>query len=70
MNMVHTMYSDVVSSVTGYKSCEIADNVRTGELRTHIKDFERLLEATLDENCEAGLYSLTFHLLDHVIFGK
>lgn len=46
------MYSDLIGSLTGYKSGEVADHARIGKLRQHIKGFKRLVKATLEEHCE------------------
>lgn len=66
LRVLHSMYSYLVSSLTGYKSGETARDVRTGELRRHIESLKRLLKATLDGNHETGLYTIKFHLLDHM----
>lgn len=61
MTTWHTMYCDLVSFLTGYKSGEMADDVPIGELRQNIKEFKSLLEATLDEHYGPRLYTLKFH---------
>lgn len=57
-------YYDLVMSLTGYKSGEIAGDIRTWELRGHIKEFKRLLEAICDELCETGLDTAKGYPLD------
>lgn len=41
MKKLLTMDSDLVKSITGYKSWEIEDDILTRELRRHIKEFKR-----------------------------
>lgn len=60
--------SDAVSSLTRHKSGKITDNVRIEELRRHINEFKWLLKATSDENCETGLYTLKYQLLEDLVF--
>lgn len=64
---LHTMCSDLLSTLTGYDSNGMAEDVRLGQLRRHIKDFKLLLKAILHQNCTTGLYSLNFHLLYLVV---
>lgn len=51
----------------GYKSGETADDVGMGEQRWPMKEFNRLLEAMLNESCETGLYKVKFLLVFHVV---
>lgn len=57
MTRLHIMNSDLDNSLIRYNSGEMTDYVRIEELRRHIKEFERLLNATLAENCETWLYT-------------
>lgn len=51
----HTMYSDLVRSITGCKSREMIDDGRIEELIQHKKVFTPLPKAMLDEICQTGL---------------
>lgn len=66
MTILHAMYFDLTIFRTGYESDGKADDVRIGEPRRHIKEFTLLLRASLHEHCKGPLYTLMFHLLDHV----
>lgn len=45
----------------------MSDHVQIRELRRPIKEFKRLLKATLNDNCAGWLYTLELHLLCHVV---
>lgn len=51
----------------GYEIGELVDDVCIRELRKHLKEFQKLLKATLEELCYTGLNMLVPHLLDHLV---
>lgn len=57
-------YLDLVSSPTPQMSGEMKDDLQAGELRRNIKELEPILEATLEGNCESGLYTPKFDVLN------
>lgn len=61
------MYSNIPNFLTGYKNSEMTDEVRIGHLRLHMKGFQHLLKAMLDEMFKTGLYPIESHLLHHVV---
>lgn len=56
MKRLYTIYFDLASTSTGYESSELKGSIRTGHLRRHIKHLKILLNSTLNEGCETGLY--------------
>lgn len=67
MQMLHTMYSKPVSSLKGYNSNEISNNVQAGRRRHHRKVIKGLQKALLDKDCETAVYAEPYDL-DHVAF--
>lgn len=55
---LNIMYSSLVSSSTGYKGGETTEQVQTRKLRTDIKEFQTLLKAMLNGNCNLSKYTL------------
>lgn len=64
---LHTIYYYLVSFLTGYRSGKMTDDVHLGELRQHIIQFKRCLEATLHGIYETMLSKLEFVLLEPVL---
>lgn len=60
------MYSDLATSLTGFKSSSMTDDLWLGKPRKHIKGFNWILEAMGDEHCDTALYMPEFHLMDKV----
>lgn len=67
MKSLNTRYLDLVWSLTAYKRGGSTYDVQLGKLRRQVKKFKILLKTIVGENCEAELYTLKFHLLDHEV---
>lgn len=67
MTRVHTMYSEIVNEVTGDGEYKIRSEEELVKLEERVKEFKRELVERFDDHCESGLYTLKFHLLDHMV---
>lgn len=61
------MYSEVAISLAAYTCWETTDDLWIGVLERDRKEFNQLLNLTLDQTYELQLYKLKSHLQDHVI---
>lgn len=61
------MYSYEAGSLPGYKSVEMADDVRIVEQRWYVKKFKQILQVKLHDHSGTGLYTLVLHPLGHVV---
>lgn len=67
MKKVSTMYSDLIRCLTEYWIDEESNGTRLMELGARIRHLKELRKSTFERHCETVLYTLMFHLLDHVV---
>lgn len=66
MTRVHTRYSDVFADVRG-DMAQRAGAIKTlSTLKINVKECKKVSVEAFDKNCDSGLYTLSYHVLDHI----
>lgn len=67
MTRVRTRYNVSIARVPGYLRKWAWGKADLGSMERRIKDFKRSMVEKLDENHDAGLYNLKYHLIDYLV---
>lgn len=67
IKMVYTRNSRIVADVTVVMKQRVWGEEDLGNLERMVKQFRRTLLQTINEHCDSSLYTLKYHVLDHVV---
>lgn len=63
----HTRYSEVIVEVKGDMGLRVCCEKDLARLDSKIEKFKKVLKEVLGEYCDSALYTLQYHVLDHMM---